>query len=274
MTPRLPGPRRAAAVMVTLACGVGPGVARADAHVAACLEAHVAGQELRASGRLGEARARLVACGAAECPAPVRADCAAWLAEVDRDRPTIVPAARSTGGRDLDEVRVLLDGREIATRLDGREVPVDPGSHVVRFVAPGAEPVDVPVVVRVGEKNRAVTGAIALPEPARRDLLVGAAITGGLGVAAAAVFVGLAATGEARRSELSSTCSPRCAPGDVDALRTRFVAADVALGVGVASLAVATVLFVVGRPGASRPAAPPPSALRVEATSSGLALRF
>jgi hypothetical protein len=67
---------------------------------------------------------------------------------------------------------------------------------------------------------------------------------GGLGLAGVTTFAVLATSGYASERHLRRTCQSACDAGQVDAVRTRYLVADVALGVGVASLAAAVALWV------------------------------
>lgn len=62
---------------------------------------------------------------------------------------------------------------------------------------------------------------------------------GGLGLAGVTTFAVLASSGYASERHLRKTCAGQCATGQVDAVRTRYLVADAALGVGIASLAAA-----------------------------------
>src|SRR5271156_3625369 len=73
---------------------VTPSPARAD-EKAACIAASEDAQQLKLDGKLTLARARLLGCARAECPAIVRQDCAQWIAEVDAALPTVVLGARA-----------------------------------------------------------------------------------------------------------------------------------------------------------------------------------
>ena len=74
--------------------------------------------------------------------------------------PTVVLAARLPNGADEVDVRVLVDGKPLAQRLDGRAVELEPGDHLLSFQpgVAGAAPVEMRVVVREGEKGRLIVG--------------------------------------------------------------------------------------------------------------------
>ena len=100
-------------------------------------QANESAQALRQSGKLREARAQLLVCVAASCPAPVRTDCAERVNEIERAMPTLVFDVKDKDGIAIDAVAVASDGAPLVTRLDGSAVPIDPGEHVFRFSAKG-----------------------------------------------------------------------------------------------------------------------------------------
>ena len=195
-----------------------------------CFVAADRGQEMRDAGKLRAARDELLACANETCPGLVRADCTRWLAEIDARIPMIILRARDERGGDLADVRVLLDGHPFRDRLDGRLATIDPGEHVLRFEHGSDAPVAVHVLVREGEKDRAID--VTFPAPATRSAARSGSVTGDTAGSRipASVFVlgGLSATGiagfaffalAAKRDvdHLRTTCAPRCDPSDVDA---------------------------------------------------------
>src|SRR5262249_6064277 len=77
-------------------------------------------------------------------------------------------------------------------------------------------------------------------------------------------FVGLAVSGNSRKNSLSSSCAPFCSDAEVGEVRTRYILADVALGVGAASLVTAAALFF------TRPESPARAASRPAGTALDL----
>ena len=71
-------------------------------------------------------------------------------------------------------------------------------------------------------------------------------LAGGVGLLAlgGATYLGLQGTREA--DHMRATCAPECAKADVDAARTKLVAANVSLGVGLGAVAVASILWLTG----------------------------
>jgi len=251
----MPSLRLPALVGLLLAAAVSPRAAAADG-TGTCVQAAHDGQRLRDVGKLGEAEEALVTCSAPTCPAVVRDYCVGWLADVRARRPSIVLGARDARGNDLYEVRVLLDGRDLATRLDGRAVAVDPGPHRLSFEARGRRTVRQFVVIREGEKGRTIVAVFAEPDdrdshraraasPSRRragPMLV----AGGVAAAGLAGFAVFGLWGQSERDHLADTCAPTrtCPEDEVAAARTKLVIADVSLVVGVVGAAALTAMLV------------------------------
>jgi hypothetical protein len=248
---------------------------------AECAAAYEQGQEDRSEGKLGAAQSRFVVCAQATCPSFIQSDCTVWLDELHTAMPTVVIAARDPNGNDALNVKVTLDGTLVLSVLDGKPLAVDPGQHKFRFELAGAEPVEEQVVVEQGEKDRVVRvsfdsvglgAAIANPyaQPtAPKTRTKGSArlrlysyVAGGVAGAGVVGFAVLGLVGKSEESHLDDLrCAPHCSQGDVDAIRTKYVVADVSLGVGLAALAAGVTLFVLSEPkhGDKPPAATNPS---------------
>jgi hypothetical protein len=238
-----------AAAFMTVATTV---VAAHGADRAACVRSYEQAQVLRRQGRLVACRGELLACMRDECPHVLHGDCSRWLLEVDRATPSVVLAARDGEGRDLTDVRVHIDGQLVATRLDGRAVALDPGERRIRFETAGGVEQTESVVVREGEKDRIVQ--VQLGGRVAGGARAGAGgvpahvvVLGVVGLVAAGSFAALGMWGRAGALELEQ-CKYHCSSDDVDAVRARLLAADVALGVSVVSLGLATWMFVTREP--------------------------
>jgi hypothetical protein len=233
-----------------LLLGLSP--ARAEAQTKqACYDAYEQGQRLRRAGQLRRARENLLVCARDPCSLVFQPECVGWLAEVDRVQPTLVVDVRDRGAA-ITQVVVRVDGEVLATKLDGREMPVDPGEHSFRVELPTGTTMEKREVVLEGEKARRLVFEIP-KEPAKpaRDAPLAEAppfpwggvlssAAAGLSIAGFAYF-GL--TGLARRSTLDA-CGLYCNRSDIDYTRTHFVIADVFLGVSVIALGAATYLWL------------------------------
>jgi hypothetical protein len=237
-----------------LACAACSALAGSDARAddaAVCLDAHTRGQRLRKQSKLLDARAALLRCAAGTCPGMVTTDCSTWVTELAREVPSVVVALRDEAGREVADARVRIDGRLTRARIDGRPIELDPGVHRV-VVDSAAGTVEQSVVLATGQQNRVVS--LTLPDDSGRGALRTAAwISGGVGLAGLASFAAFAISGQVSYDELEA-CRPGCPQGDEDSVATRFVVADVSLGVGIAGVAGAIVLWLVSRPPRGRPA--------------------
>src|SRR6185369_11980247 len=88
------------AFVVVLLAVLTPRAAHAD-EIDRCLSAHTDAQRLRQDGKLRAERDALLVCTRQICPGVVRAECAAWLVEVDGLIPTLLIAARTPIGSDI-----------------------------------------------------------------------------------------------------------------------------------------------------------------------------
>jgi hypothetical protein len=254
---------------LALAASLHPKSARAD--VKECIDHHSNGQLLRDESRFIAARARFVSCAEATCPDAIRAECSAFLSELDRAIPTVVLAARDEQRRDVPGVRVELDGQPIEGALNGRAIPIDPGHHRFRFVTPDGRVQEIESVAQESIKARPIEVQFAAaplpvsvpspppapptetPEPSATPIV--AYVLGGVGLAALAGAGYFAWSGRRERQELSETCSPRCADEQVDPVRSKYLVADVLLALGVASIGTGA-YFYFSTPTPTRSRAP------------------
>lgn len=239
-----------------------PRVARAD-DVDRCLAAHPEAQRLRRAGQLRATREQLLVCAREACPSVVRAECAQWLREVDDAMPSVVFAARDRDGGDLVDLAVTVDGKLALSRVDGRELALDPGAHVVRFEREGYAPVQETVVVLEHEKGRPIVVTMArlppppppltpapprateaAPAPARSHAPAGAYVLGAVGVGALASFAFFGLRGRSDYFTLKDQCAPTCTSDQVSSMHTSFVVADVSLVVSLVSLGAAAYLLL------------------------------
>jgi hypothetical protein len=235
-----------------------------------CESAHLGAQELRSETKLLAAREALIRCAAKSCPGLIQEDCAQWLTEVQKNVPTIVLAATTSAGRDLSEVQVRLGERVLTSRLDGKPIEVDPGSYTLIFESAGSEPVSVDFVAQAGVKNRVVEAEFpsdAAPELSSSPPL-SFWILAGVGTAALASFGTFALLGRNQYSDLENACAPRCDPDDSDSVRTKFLIADVSLGIAVVAYAGAAYFYFAAP---RRTEAVEPPLARRRATRFGLA---
>ena len=144
-----------------------PATARAAPTKNECSDAADRAQALRRAGHIAAARAELRTCLSASCPGLIVHDCSQWLDQADQSQPSIVFATKDATGADVSDVRVTIDGKALASRLDGEALDVDPGEHAFAFIANGVT-VTRKLIIREGEKRRrenVVVGAAGPPAP-------------------------------------------------------------------------------------------------------------
>jgi hypothetical protein len=185
--PKLGTSMIAALVAPALALAAARPARAADPTTADCLGASEGSIALRNDHKLRAARAQLLVCSAASCPADIRAECARRVGEINVAIPTIVFEVKDPTGHDLTAVRVMMDGQPLAERLEGIALSIDPGEHAFSFETAGQPPLETRLVIREGEKDRRERIAFGAP----------AAVAGTTGGTAAATGATLAASGSA-----------------------------------------------------------------------------
>jgi hypothetical protein len=231
-----------------------------------CVQAYESAQEDRKAERLLKARDELQACAAPSCPSIVQTDCTNWLGQVVDAVPAVVFSARK-GTEEVFDVSVSMDGKPIAAQLDGKPVEVDPGLHTFVFTHPGATPIEKKTIVASGGKSQliAVSWAAPVSNVGAAPLATAEApvekyrpvpplfyVLGGTAVVGFGTFAIVGLTAESTKSDLEK-CNPRCASAsEVSSLKTRFLVADIAVGVGAAAAAGALVAFIA-RPEVDKP---------------------
>jgi hypothetical protein len=258
--------RRAAShlpgLVASLLIAAGPAARAEGVAPRACIAAAEDGQLARYHGKLRSAREAFVRCARPECPDPIHSDCLRWLAEVDTSLPSVVLSAEwsdagdDASARDVLGLEVTVDGEPVANATNGRAVSVDPGEHVIVFTSAGAIPETMKVVIRQGEKNRALRASLAHVEPPRPSAEVAAAgstarpvplaswILGGLGVAAVADGVVWYVVGRDALDDQRASCVHDCSSSAVDAERRKLLVGDISVAAGLVSLGAATYLYV------------------------------
>jgi hypothetical protein len=134
--------------------------------------------------------------------------------------------------------------------IGGQVTRVDPGDHTVSVDAPGFSARTQHVKLDAGD-TRAVRVslhalAVAPVTPPARTVPIAPIVMTVLGATGFGLFAGFGLAGNSIKSDLDAQkCAPNCSASRVDAIKTDYVVADVALGIGLAALVVGTVLFFV-----------------------------
>jgi hypothetical protein len=217
-------------------------------------------EAMRADGEYRKARARLLECVNAQCGGDVRRRCAATLQKLDAVTPSIVVRAEDPSGNDLTDVGVSLGDERLVNQLDGMAIPVDPGEHRFVFTREGQAPVVQTLTIEQGQKFRAIDVVIGSPPtlalpPAPEASSPGASGSSERTVAAATLFgvgvigvTGFTVLGLRARAgeEALEGCKPNCSDGRVDSVKTRYLLANVSIGVGALALGAATFVLLSG----------------------------
>jgi hypothetical protein len=256
---------------LAVACGA-PRVSAADDGKVRCAAAYEHAQEQRRGSRLAEARRELLVCEQT-CPAVLTADCTRWRTEVEALMPTVRLRATDAAGQAVD-AQVMFDGAPLVDHIGRDAIPVDSGDHTFRFVTASGQTVDVKASLHAGERDRAIDAALVPRAPATTpsatpasapqateastapgadsasaststggSIPLGALVLGGIGGVGLGVGGVLSLIGHSNASQLSATCAPRCDPRDVDAIQTKYTAAWISGGAGLAALVTAVVVW-------------------------------
>lgn len=242
-----------ALIVVSLLCAAPPD----KRPVATCIAASEAAQQAKLSGRYREASVDFATCSHPDCPGAIRVDCAKGLQEVEALEPTVVFAVRDEKGLDVAQVELFVDGAPVV--LDGRPLPLDPGPHVV-LVRRGRAETSQTVVVSAGEKGRrlafssptegpVLSGAgLVTPAAPPTKSLVGPVLVTVLSVVGFGLFAGFGLSGVDSWTKLSMqpcAASKMCLEEQQVPIRTRFLVADLGLGLGVAAAIGALIWWLV-----------------------------
>jgi len=279
----------ATGALVTASTFFGAGKARADDAKEKCANSYDQAQKLKREGKLKEARKELVVCGSEKCPSVLVPYCVQMLKDVDDATPTVLIVAHDEKGQSIDDVRVIVDGEVVAEKLDGRAMPVNPGSHVFRLEHMGSPAWEDKVLVTEGEHGHRIeptfgakqgqssgastTGPIAPTKPASSASSSASSSSfpvwpvglsfgiGGAGLILGGVAGGLAFS---TKSSLDSACHPKnncpaTSSSDISKLNTLSTVSTVGFVVGGAAVGTGIILAIV----ASRS-----SSAKIEKTSS------
>jgi hypothetical protein len=217
-----------------------------------CIEAHTRTQALASAGRLVEARAQANGCTNPVCPGLLVADCARWLGDLEQRIPSVVFQVRADGHPNVN-ARVFVDEKPVEDWTRGQALHLNPGQHTFRFELPPRPSVTERLVLAEGMRFRIVSAEFpaptestpaSAPSPRQRPVPLVVYPLLGVGALGLASFAGFALSGRAERNRLERTCSPRCTDSDLSAVRTRFLVGDISLGVGLAALVGAGVVYL------------------------------
>jgi hypothetical protein len=237
------------------AVSIDPAPARSDDMKEVCATSFENAQKMKREGHLKEARKELLVCAGQSCPDVVVPQCVKWLKDVDETMPSIVVVAHGPKGDTPSNVKVSIDGEVVASSLDGRSIPVDPGKHHMRYELEGSPAVEEDLLLSVGDQNKRVEptfkapGGTAeapggeLPKAGGDDKPTSAPVrwpaylaigVGGAGLVVGAITGGLAL---GAKSSLDDACTtkttcPPSAQSDIDTLGTMSIVSTVGFVAG------------------------------------------
>ena len=243
--------------------------ASAAADTKACIASHASAQRETKAGHPKQAAQLYTACGSDNsCPEQLRAECAELLEQVNRTVPSVIFSAIDGKGADVSNAKVYSDETLLADGLDGRAVEIEPGKYHFRFVLPDNSSLTSDVLIREGEKNRLVEVRAPLekrpepsaaaplvrrqpplapaPPPEEKHTPVAAWVATGVAVVGFGTFGTFALLGSSDKKKLDD-CAPSCPDSEHDrrdSLKSKYLVADIGLGVGAASAVLAGVLFL------------------------------
>jgi hypothetical protein len=180
---------------------------------------------------------------------------------------TVSFAVRNENGEDIHHARVTMDGQLLSDALQGWAVNIPPGEHVFEFAAAGYVSQDHSVTIHAGMVAELVTVALKpveladvsapvvverarysnrgftsdLESPTTSDPWVVTYVAGGTAILALGIGTALGVSASNRISSLRATCAPNCSSDQVSSISSEMTAADISLGLGIVSGAVAVV---------------------------------
>jgi hypothetical protein len=262
-----------AAIFLSAASAQGEPRHREDS---ACAAAYKAAEAREASGLLIEAKVALRQCAQPSCGGFLAQECTTKYTQLEADVPSVVPLVNDIAGSPRPDVEVRIDGALVASRLDGRALPVNPGLREITFASDGRIFATQQIIAVQGQRNRTIAvvfhpvppkpdpeqsseaASDEEPTPARALHPSSAAASAASAPAephprrshalsytlASVGLVGLSGYAlltywGAKDNSLLARCSPSCPQASVDQVRSRYLAADISLGVGIAALGAA-----------------------------------
>lgn len=263
----------AAACMMVLALGARPGLAqKRPGRRHGCQAAYRTARKHHHAGELVKALRQYRACARPKCGVFIEHQCTVSFGRIESEMPSVVPTATDPSGKPVVDVKFLVDGQILASRLDGRAVAIDPGMHELSFQTEAGVVGRRRTMILQGQRNRRIAVSVPAPRIAAAPPEA-ASPTGdgeqpidaapppdvalvapppepraqsrwftptsyallGVGVAGIGGYGLLTYWGRKDNDELSQ-CAPNCLQSSVDHIQNLYLAADVSLGVGVAAL--------------------------------------
>jgi hypothetical protein len=212
-----------------------------------CIQAHAKAQELEGTGRLFEALGEFETCSSSSCPKLIQKDCKVLRKTVEEAISTLDVVVVEPSGRPPVDYRIELEDREVAPTTLYQNLPVDPGLRHLKVRAPERPATQVSIVVRPKEKHQRVIIQLPPVEPLASEMRKASYVLAGIGGLGILSFTGFAISGYLDEDELKGrprTVSRRSDYQLADTMRTKYLIADVSLGISLVSLGAATYLWL------------------------------
>lgn len=228
----------------------------------ACIESHRESQRAQNEGKLVHGRELARTCTSLVCPGLLISDCARWLSDLDQRIPSVVFEVHLNGSPNR-AAKITVDGSTIVEWTRGEAHRMDPGEHQFKFELTGHEPIEQTLLLAEGMRYRIVNAEFkSLVQPKEPNPGVGEGLLAtpalprerptpivvypllGVGALGMAGFGTFAFLGKSKENDLKTSCFPDCTDSQLSPMKTQFLIADIALGVGAASLVTAGVLYL------------------------------
>ena len=223
---------------------------------ARCVYYHLEAQRQRRAKKLIEAKTAMRECAMSECPTMVQQDCLQWIQSIDEQTPSVVFSIEADG-KPVTGAKITIDGVDVDSST-ANAVPLNPGPHSYVVSNPPYQPQSGSLNVLEGQRYRVFNvrfeqpkAATPQPPPAPvvrmetlRPVPVATWVLLGVGVVGAGAFAGMGLTGKSQEADLKDVCSPNCTDHDTKSMKSLYLGADIAAGVGAAALISAGIVFL------------------------------
>jgi hypothetical protein len=99
----------------------------------ACVAAYKTAKSHEKAGELRAARELLVQCAKPACNEFLRQECTTTYNRLESDIPSVIPVVTTEAGEPYTLADVRMDGELLTSKLDGKALSVDPGTHEFSF---------------------------------------------------------------------------------------------------------------------------------------------
>jgi hypothetical protein len=189
---------------------------------------------------------------------------------------SIIPLVTDSSGVARSDIELKVDGVQLAARLDGTALPIEAGEHELAFSSGGAVFATQRVMIADGQQRRLVQVELftAAPQPPaalrpraalaesnlpgamrldavgeRGEMSTTTKVLTGLFLASGLSAIGagglLTWWGRSDNDALQS-CTPWCASSAVQHVKNLYLAADIAIGAGLATVALGVACWLYG----------------------------